>query len=236
MAKLVTRVFAVLVLALLFACPQRAQAVIVRGIGTAALIGGDLTDPENNGDPENNVNYNATFNASEEPTFGGAEGAFNVFDNLAGGGNNKWCCGDQNNFPTNPISVDATFPIAHKLARFTLTSGNDTPGRDPLVWKIQGSNDGANFTDIFSQNNTGASVWTARDQVVEFDEGVDFPVQVATYTTFRFLTTATGLTTGARFQLDEIEYFDTSVPEPGSAAALIAVGLMTTTARRSRRA
>src|SRR6476620_11911534 len=97
----------------------------VRGIGTAALRGGDLTDPENNGDPENNINYNATFAASEEPNFGGSEGAFNVFDNLAGGGNNKFCCGDQNNFPVNPITIDATFATAVVLKNFTITSGND---------------------------------------------------------------------------------------------------------------
>src|SRR3954468_1560882 len=133
------RVLGLAVVALLMA--PASNASLIRGKGTAALRGGDLTDPENNGDPENNVNYNATFSASEEPNFGGSEGAFNVFDNLVtGGGNNKWCCGDQNNFPTNPISVDATFPVAHKLARFTLTSGNDTPARDPLVWSILGSN------------------------------------------------------------------------------------------------
>src|SRR4051812_27111384 len=79
---------------------DRASASVVRGLGTAALRGGDLTDTENNGDPENNVNYNATFAASEEPNFGGSEGALNVFDNqAAGGGNSKFCCGDQNNFP-----------------------------------------------------------------------------------------------------------------------------------------
>ena len=44
---------------------SRAGASVIRGIGTAALRGGDLTDPENNGDPENNVNYNATFAGSE---------------------------------------------------------------------------------------------------------------------------------------------------------------------------
>src|SRR3954467_12183456 len=133
-------------------------ASVIRGIGTAALRGGDLTDPENNGDPENNVNYNATFNDSEEPNFGGSEGALNVFDNLAsGGGNNKFCCGDQNNFPTNPITIDATFATAQVLRSFTVTSGNDTPERDPRVWKIQGSNDGTNFTDIFSRNDTTAS-------------------------------------------------------------------------------
>src|SRR5687767_2707914 len=70
-----------------------ANASILRGIGTANLIGGDLTDPENDGNPEANVNYNAIFTGNEEPGFGGGEFAFNVFDNLVGGGNDKWCCG-----------------------------------------------------------------------------------------------------------------------------------------------
>jgi hypothetical protein len=213
----------------------RASASVVRGIGTAALRGGDLTDPENDGDPENNVNYNATFNASEEPNFGGAEGAFNVFDNQAmSGGNSKWCCGDQNNFPTNPITVDATFPAAHVLRSFTITSGNDTPARDPLVWKIQGSNDGSSFTDIFSRNDTTTSVWTDRDQVVEFAAGTDYATP-APFTTIRFLCTATGLTTGARFQLDELEYFET-VPEPASGLALAGLGFVALCCRRRRRA
>lgn len=230
------RVFRAFLSALVFAsvlCPGLAlHAATVRGTGTGALIGGDLTDPENDGDPENNVNYNATFNASEEPTFGGAEGAFNVFDNQAGGGNMKWCCGDQNNFPTNPIFVDATFASAVVLRRFTLTSGNDTPTRDPRVWQIQGSNDGTNFTTIFSQNDANNSLWTARDQVLEFDAGVDFTTPAA-FTTLRFLTTATGATTGARFQLDEIEYFDT-VPEAASGLLATVGGIMLGGFRRRR--
>lgn len=233
-----TQTFAGLVAALaLVACwggwPGRASASTIRGTGTAALRGGDLTDPENNGDPENNVNYNATFNASEEPNFGGSEGAFNVFDNLvSGGGNNKFCCGDQNNFPTNPITIDATFATAQVLRSFTVASGNDTPERDPRVWKIQGSNDGTNFTDIFSRNDTATSVWTDRDQVVEFVAGNDYNTPAA-FTTIRFLTTATGLTTGARFQLDELEYFNT-VPEPAAGLALAGVGFVALYRRRRR--
>lgn len=215
----------------LFACDRHASASRV----LTGLRGGDLTDPENNGDPENNVNYNATFAASEEPTFGGSEGAFNVFDNLTvGGGNNKWCCGDQNNFPTNPITVDATFNAGPQVLRsFTVTSGNDTPERDPRVWKIQGSNDNTNFTDIFSQNDTTTSVWGAnRDQTIEFVQGNDYPIQTTAYATIRFITTATGLTTGARFQLDELEYFNT-IPEP-SGLMLAAAGAAGLFLRRRR--
>ena len=73
-----------------------------------------------------------------------------------------------------------------------------------------------NFTDIFVRNNLAASVWTARDHTVEFSDGVDYATQLASYTSVRFLTTATGATTGARFQLAELEYFNTPVPEPAS--------------------
>jgi hypothetical protein len=58
-------------------------------------------------------------------------------------------------------------------------------------------------------------------------------VQTTAYTTFRFLTTATGLTSGARFQIDEIEYFDSPVPEPGS--AMVAGGIVAVMALGRRR-
>ena len=70
-----------------------AQAEEALGTGTAALIGGDLTDPEDDGDPESDDNYNAIFSGNDKPGFGGGELAFNVFDNRLGGGSDKWCCG-----------------------------------------------------------------------------------------------------------------------------------------------
>lgn len=63
----------------------------VLGTGTGSLIGGDLTDPEDDGQPDADEGYNATFTSSEEPGFGGGEFAFNVFDNQLGPGNAKWC-------------------------------------------------------------------------------------------------------------------------------------------------
>ncbi len=68
-----------------------AQAEEVLGTGTDSLLGGDLTDPEDDGAADANEGYNATFTSSEEPGFGGGEFAFNVFDNQLGGGNAKWC-------------------------------------------------------------------------------------------------------------------------------------------------
>src|SRR5688572_32930201 len=102
-----------------------AHGFIPLGTGTASLRDNDLTDPQNDGAPDADTNYEATFAASEEASFGGGEAAFNVFDNQVGGGDMKWCCGDQNNFPTNPISVDATLDAGpHSLTAFTITSGN----------------------------------------------------------------------------------------------------------------
>jgi hypothetical protein len=225
----------VTVAALLCVSLGSASAFTIRGTGTGSLIGGDLTDPENDGLPDTDQNYNATFSSSEEPGFGGGEFAFNVFDNLTtGGGNNKWCCGDQNNFPVNPISIDATFTQRFVLTQFTITSGNDTPTRDPRAWQILGSNDGTTFTPIFTQNDLNASLWgTVRDEVLEFDSGTDFPAPAA-YSTFRFQTTATGATTGARFQLAELEYFGTPVPEPSAIAFLSVATVIAASTRRRR--
>lgn len=68
-----------------------AYAEEVLGTGTGSLIGGDLTDPEDDGQPDVDEGYNAIFTSSEEPGFGGGEFAFNVFDNQLGPGNAKWC-------------------------------------------------------------------------------------------------------------------------------------------------
>ncbi|CAN5466678.1 hypothetical protein BH23VER1_BH23VER1_25750 [soil metagenome] len=195
-----------------------AGAASILGTGAGALLGGDLTDPEDDGTADG-MNYNAVFAASEEPGFGGGEFAFNVFNNLVGGGNAKWCCGDQNDFPNNPIWVQATFDNPIVLTHFTLTSGNDTAGRDPVDWAIQGSNDGVNFDSIFTQTGPGTE-WTARDQVVRWDgEGADFATPDP-YSTIRLHVTATSLTTGARFQLNEFEIFGTVIPEPSQLALL----------------
>ncbi|MYK95840.1 hypothetical protein F4009_17895, partial [Candidatus Poribacteria bacterium] len=70
-----------------------AQAEEVLGTGTGELLGGDLTDPEDDGEPEADKGYDAIFSANDEPGFAGGEFAFNVFDNRLGPSNDKWCCG-----------------------------------------------------------------------------------------------------------------------------------------------
>ena len=169
------------------------------------LIGMDLTDPEDDGDPEDDIGYNAVFASSEEEGFGGGESAFNVFDNVLGGGNAKWCCGDGGGFPDEPIWIQATFEDPIVLSMFSIASANDTVGRDPLIWEIQGSNDGENFETIFRQEDD-IPVWEARDQVAVFTAGTNYSLPGA-YTTIRFTCFETGLTGGARFQISELEFF-----------------------------
>ena len=178
-----------------------AQAEEILGTGTAALIGGDLTDPEDDGAPDADEGYNAIFSSNNEPGFGGGEFSFNVFDNILGGGNAKWCCGPGGGIPEEGLHVTAELEEAHALTHFTVSSANDAPDRDPTVWEVQGSNDGDDFTTIFSHD--GDSLWEQRLQVVRFDAGEDFDVQTIGYRFFRHVT----FNTVGGFQLGEIEYF-----------------------------
>lgn len=204
-----------------------ASAMVVRGTGTSALVGGDLTDPENNGQPEANVGYNATFRSSIEPGFGGAEYAFNVFDNRVGGSNDKWCC-DAN------VWVEANFGVKrYNLTMFTASSANDVPGRDSDQWTIRGSNDGVNYTTIYAYNRDGVSPWANRLQVNQYNVGTDFAAPAA-YSIFRY--TSNSVVSGSSHQLAELEFFGTEVPEPGMPAlfglALVALAF----AGRNKRA
>ncbi|MCZ7634645.1 MAG: hypothetical protein M5U12_00345 [Verrucomicrobia bacterium] len=73
--------------------------VEILGVGADFLLGGDLTDPENDGIDALGMATDPSWNwksisASHEPDFEGGENAFNIFDNKVGGGNDKWCCDD----------------------------------------------------------------------------------------------------------------------------------------------
>jgi hypothetical protein len=203
---------------------QRQVLATILGTGTGALLDGDLTDPDNNGDPDADVNYNAVFRASHKAFFGAPEGAFNVWDNQVGGGNAKWCCdgpgaadrGSLDN-QTGTVWVDAQFTEGVVLQRFTITSGNDSPGRDSDQWRILGSNDGANFTPIFTFNHPGTSPFTARNQVVRYDVGTDFN-KPAAYTYLRYESYST--VSDATHQLNELEFFGSTFSLTGAGTAM----------------
>lgn len=60
---------------------------------------------------------------------------------------------------TTWLQIQYQNPVAYN--QYVIVSGNDSPGRDPKNWTIQGSNDGTNWTTVDTQ--TGQS-WTARNQ------------------------------------------------------------------------
>ncbi|MDB4774435.1 hypothetical protein OAG61_03765, partial [Akkermansiaceae bacterium] len=183
------------------------------------LLGGDLTDPEDDGTEGETIfangdvgqtagtNFNwvsITANAEEYfGNFGGSEGSFDMFDNLTGGGQNKLCCGGA------PVFATVEFENPVSLTHFTLTSSNDTPSRDPLDFQIQGSNDGITFEIIYERID-GPSIWGAtRNQTAR----IDLPSASNPYKFIRYDVTRTG---GPNHALAEIEYFG----EAGSLAPL----------------
>ncbi len=88
------------------------------GTGTYSLLGGDLTDPEDDGRPEHDNNYKAKFTSNDEPGFGGGEFAFNVFDNVLGPSNDKWCCG-KGGGAKEGMWVTAEFDKKYELSSFS---------------------------------------------------------------------------------------------------------------------
>ena len=211
-----------------------APAFETLGTGTEFLLGGDLTDPQDDGDPENDVGYDAIFNSNDEPGFGGGEFAFNVFDNILGPSNDKWCCGKAGGISEDdPIWVSAEFAVPYALTHFTVSSANDVPARDPIHWAIQGSNNGTDWTDIYVYDE-GESPWIDRFEVIQWTAGDDFPAQdinTDKYLSFRMATFDTlNNPNGAYFQVGEIEFFGetniTDIP-PRPIAGAGDIGMMT---------
>ena len=179
-------------------------ARVILGTGTASLIGGDLTDEDDDGidgtdDAAGNWDWTSILASSENAWTG--EGAYNVFDNKVGSGDSKWCCGG----PTQWIYVQ--FSTSYVLTHFTITSGNDAGDRDPDQWEIQGSNDGTNWTTIFEYDDDGTSPFTARQQVIRYNgSGDDFDTPAA-YSYFRYIVTS--VVSGSMHQINELEFFGT---------------------------
>ncbi len=179
-------------------------------IDLSGLLGGDLTDPENDGAADADINYNATFTSTDEPAFGGGEFSFNVFDNRVGGGNDKWCCNDPGG---DGHQLTAQFDAGPQVLRtFTITSSNDSPGRDPSIWEVQGSNDGTSFTTIY-RHDTG-SIWGAtRNSTKGFVAGTHFDEPAA----YEYIRYDVEDTVSGGHALNELEYFDYVYEPPGPA-------------------
>ena len=173
----------------------------VLGVDATSLLGADLTDPEGDGDEAAGAadpSWNwVGITSSHEPFFDGGEGAFNIFDNQVGGGVAKWCCDDPT--PGNPVWVAVQFPRPVSITHFTITSGNDSPDRDPTDFAIQGSDDGASWTDIYHFTDTTVP-WTERNQVVKF-------TLAQGSTAYRHIRYVAFATPGTLHQINEVELF-----------------------------
>lgn len=73
---------------------------------------------------------------------GASETSDKAFDNLMTSGSfSKWCDIEAPNGGTVPyvaIMYDFAGATAYNITSYTITSGNDAPGRDPKDWKLQG--------------------------------------------------------------------------------------------------
>ncbi|HWB02891.1 MAG TPA: lamin tail domain-containing protein [Verrucomicrobiales bacterium] len=186
-----------LVLTALFLTVPESRAFTSLGAGTGALLGSDLTDPENNGSDASGTGFNwVSIQASSENAWS-AEGAYNVFDNKVGAGDDKWCCDPAPQWIA--VKLDKPYVLTH----FTIAAGNDAPERDPTRWAIEGSNDGTNWTPIYAWT-AGYSVFSQRLEVLRFNgAGADFP-SPPPYLWFRYSATSQD---GPLHQINELEFF-----------------------------
>ena len=196
--------FAFCLILLILESSNSVCARVILGTGTASLIGGDLTDEDDDGidgtdDAAGNWDWTSILASSENAWT--SEGAYNVFDNKVGSGDSKWCCEG----PTQWIYVQ--FSTSYVLTHFTITSGNDGAVRDPDQWEIQGSNDGTNWTTIFEYDDDGTSPFTDRQQVIRYNGGGDDFDTPAAYSYFRYIVTS--IVSGTMHQINELEFFGT---------------------------
>jgi hypothetical protein len=214
-----------------------AKAVSILGTGTGALLGGDLTDPEDDGTAAG-ANFEATFFATDKPDFTTNQSAFKIFTNTVVNDQlGKYCCGG------GPQTIGATFSESYVITHFTLASSGDSPGRDPDVYALQGSNDTTDgidgtWADIYNYSmddgsapntrfHAGNSQWTDRNQVLRFDGAGDDFATPAAYSSFRLTMTSPAgwVGGGGQLALAEMELFGTPIPEPSSAALVGLAGL-----------
>ena len=181
---------------------ESSPAPIVLGTGTEALLGGDLTDPENDGNPEELTGYNVTIengNDEEKP-----DDIEDLVDNLLGETSDDWCCADRGETARAFFEFDEPVVITH----FTIASGSSTSRTyDPRHWAIRGSNDGGEtWVNIYTRLNYEEAVWTDKLQVLRYNAGEHFQMPQA-FRTIRFHSKGSNRESGRNFRLGELELF-----------------------------
>lgn len=178
--KTVYVVSTLLVALAVFSLPRAATAAVKIGSGDTSLLGGDLTDPDDKlepnedcgaGKPEDELKpKNATWvKMTCFPANGPGEAPHQMHPYQSWVGSpasaivwnkpesKKWYVGFKDGGyggPTKekPYFLAVELKEAVVLTHFTLTTSPDMPDRDPKSWAIQGSNDGKEWTTIYQSD------------------------------------------------------------------------------------
>jgi hypothetical protein len=127
---------------------------------------------------------------------GGAEGSLKVID---GDINSKFLIFD---YPTD-FWMQQELPNEGIVNLYTLTSGNDAPGRDPKNWVLAGSNDEATWVTLDTRADES---FAGRNETKEYSFNSTTP-----YRYYRMYITANN--GDSLFQLSEWRLFETNVPQ-----------------------
>ncbi|RIA09299.1 uncharacterized protein DUF4998 [Flavobacteriaceae bacterium MAR_2010_72] len=124
------------------------------------------------------------------------EGSLKVID---GDTNSKFLIFD---YPTD-FWMQQELPIAGVVNKYTLTSGNDAPSRDPKDWRLAGSNDQTIWVDL--DTRSGES-FAGRNETKEYTIN-----STTSYKYYRLYITANN--GDGLFQLSEWRLYESDVPE-----------------------
>jgi predicted alpha-1,2-mannosidase len=121
--------------------------------------------------------------------------------------------------PAAPSWVAYKLDTAQVVKQYSLTSGNDTPTRDPADWQLQGSSNGTDWTTIDTVTGTSFS-----------DRGVtntyNVPSNATAYTNYRILFTANK--GDVDIQLSDFSISDGSTTLPPATPGSFATGFSAT--------
>ncbi len=127
----------------------------------SGLVGGDLTDADQNGTLE------GTIFGGGPPTWPSGEEPPRALDNTS---STKWLA-----FEATGSSYGFRFAGGqrHAVNGYTITSANDAANRDPYSWTLSGSNDGVNYTIVDTRS---AQTFSTRFQtrLYEFNNGTTY--------------------------------------------------------------
>jgi alpha-L-fucosidase 2 len=130
---------------------------------------------------------------------GTVEGAAKAFDGL---NNTKWY--NSNVSPTGWLQLSYGDGAAWAISQYALTSANDSPGRDPRDWQLEGSQDGATWIPLDTRSG---ETFTARHQTKIYTF-----TNSTLYRHYRLNITANAGGAGNGLQLAELRLGPSSVP------------------------